>query len=566
MTTLFLGSFIPLAAKDDPPRIAPEEMKQWLSYLASDELQGRQVFTEGLGLAAAYIADHLKTWGVRPGGDAGTYYQTVKVLGMRTTSRSTVTVNVRGQTRTFADGDGVVFPRNQGGKQTITGRLAFVGYGVTFPGLSHDDYAGRDMSGKVALFIGRGAPGMTAAHNRLVNARARTAIEMKQAAAAIGPPVPPNQGRGGGTPADAPAAEGGRGNPAPSTSPAPPAQRVDFQTAQRTDAPVPPQIAAQDAFFEFVFGAVGQSYADLKERAAQQQSLPAIDLGDATVTINVDADYQLVQTRLTRNVVGIVEGSDGRLKNTYVLLGAHYDHVGYQQFTGTQAATANAIASCTGQTRPTPRPGDIINNGADDDGSGTVALMAIAKAFATGSRPKRSVMFVWHTGEEGGLVGSRYMADHPAVPVESMAAQLNIDMVGRNRCDDPAEANSVYVVGSDRVSTELHNLNEQANGSLRRPLSLNYELNDPSDLESIYTRSDHYSYASKGIPIVFFFTGLHPDYHCPGDSVDKIIFDKVVRAAQLAYETGRRVANLDHFPVRDNKGPRVGRTVGGKIK
>ena len=141
-----------------------------------------------------------------------------------------------------------------------------------------------------------------------------------------------------------------------------------------------------------------------------------------------------------------------------------------------------------------------------------------------------------------------------------------MDMVGRNRNDDPKQSNTVYVVGSDRISTELHNINEDANASLARPMTMDYEMNDPADTESIYTRSDHYSYAAKGIPIIFYFTGLHPDYHSVSDSVDKIIFDKVQRVAQLAYETGRRVANLDHAPVRDNKGPRVGKTVSGKIK
>ena len=123
----------------------------------------------------------------------------------------------------------------------------------------------------------------------------------------------------------------------------------------------------------------------------------------------------------------------------------------------------------------------------------------------------------------------------------------------------------MYLVGSERISTELHNLNEAANAGLARPLTLDYEYNDVADPESIYTRSDHYSYAAKGIPIIFFFTGTHPDYHQPSDTVDKIMFDKLVRITRLAYETGRRVANLDHAPVRDNKGPRVGRTVKGKI-
>jgi len=278
--------------------------------------------------------------------------------------------------------------------------------------------------------------------------------------------------------------------------------------------------------------------------AAAGEPLPTFALKGVKITFNVDADYTVVRTRLTHNVVGIVEGSDPQLKDTYVAYGAHYDHVGY-----------------------TERPAeDRINNGADDDGSGTVAIMSIARAFALGPRPKRSILFVWHAGEENGLLGSRYNADYPVVPIDKIVTQLNMDMVGRNRDDDPKQADTVLVVGSDRISTELHNINEDANASLPKPMSMDYEMNDPADTESIYTRSDHYSYAAKGIPIIFFFTGLHADYHMPSDSVDKIIFDKVQRVAQLAYETGRRVANLDHAPVRDNKGPRVGKTVTGKIK
>ena len=246
-----------------------------------------------------------------------------------------------------------------------------------------------------------------------------------------------------------------------------------------------------------------------------------------------------------------------------MLIGAHYDHIGYEQFAVNQRA--NAIASCTGQTRPTPRPGDIINNGADDDGSGTVMLMALAKAFSRGPRLKRSILLVWHTAEEAGLSGSRYMADHTVVPLDKVSAHLNVDMVGRNRCDDPKEADTVYVVGSDRISTELHNLNEDANAALPAPLRLDYELNDPADLESIYTRSDHYSYAIKGVPIIFFTTGIHRDYHYVTDEVDKIVFPKMARITALVYGTAARVANLDHLPVRDNLGPRVGKERRGRL-
>jgi len=140
-----------------------------------------------------------------------------------------------------------------------------------------------------------------------------------------------------------------------------------------------------------------------------------------------------------------------------------------------------------------------------------------------------------------------------------------MDMVGRNRDDKPEEANTVYLVGSDRISTELHNITVEANDSLAKPLKLDFEMNDPTDTEQVYYRSDHYSYAAKGIPIVFFTTGLHPDYHYNTDGVEKINFEKMARIGRLVYEAGRRVANLDRPPARDNRGPRVGKGVGGKI-
>jgi hypothetical protein len=525
---------------------AEADLRGWLNYIASDELQGRQAYTEGIALAGAYIARNLEQWGITPAGDNGSYFQTVRVLGMRTRSNSSVTVTVKGQTRTFKDGEGVTFPLNQGGKQTVSGRAEFVGHGISYAPLGHNDYARVNAAGKVVLYTGsKGPSGFTEAHNRLVNARGRNAIDGFGAVAAIGP------------------ASAARA----ATTPQPGNQRVDFQTAQRVDTPVAPQITASDEFFDFVLSGSGQSYGELKSSAERQREVPAVSLGDVTITITVDAEYDVVQTRLTRNVVAMVRGADAALANQYVLLGAHYDHIGYQQFAPPAApgAADALIASCAGQSRPTPRTGDNINNGADDDGSGTVGLMAIARAFAQGPRPRRSVLFIWHTAEEGGLNGSRYMADHPVVPLDRVSAQLNMDMIGRNRCDDPAESNTVHVVGSDRISTDLHNTNEDANASLPRPLTLDYELNDGADLESLYTRSDHYSYAAKGVPVIFFTTGLHRDYHYLTDEVDKIVFDKISRVSQLAYTTAWLLANHDKAPARDRRGPRVGKGQRGRL-
>ncbi len=523
--------------------ITEGDLKEWLTYIASDELQGRATYTEGLGLAAGYISEHLRQWGVKPAGDDGTYLQVVRVVGVKTNSKASVTVTVNGESRTFKDAEGITFPKQMGGKQTVTGdQIAFVGYGLQVPSAELDDYRGVDPAGKVVVYLGREGPAnIPQGSFRVLAARSRAAKE-KGAIAVIGPGNNAGGAARGAAPQAAPApppAGAGRGRGLA------PVDNGDFTTVQRYEDPVTPQLAADDEFFEFLFSGSDVKYADLKAKVDKREPLPAFSLKGVKVSIDVDADYQVVRTRLTHNVVGIVEGSDPKLKDTYVAFGAHYDHVGF---------------------RESGNPGDdLISNGADDDGSGTVSIMALAKAFATGPRPKRSLLFVWHAGEENGLLGSQYMADHPVVPLDRIVTQLNIDMIGRNRNDDPAAANMVLVVGSDRISTELHNINEDANTAQPTPLTLDYEMNDPADKESIYTRSDHYSYASKGIPIIFYFTGLHPDYHRPSDSVEKIIFPKMARIARLVYTTGASVANREKAPERDNKGPRMGKGSAGKL-
>ena len=519
--------------------ITPESLRKWLTYLASDELEGRATFTEGLGLAAAYIADQLKEGGVKPGGDHGSYFQRVEVLGVKSTNRSTVTVEVNGQKRTFANGEGIRFPANVGAKRSVTfDQVDFVGYGLNLDA-EHNDYKGLDVKGKAVVWLGARGPRSTNQQaGRLLRERASYAEEELGAGATIAPPVEGGQrgGRGGGAPG-AQGAQTGRGA----------LQTPDFTTTQRLDNPIPPSITSSDELLEFLFSNSDLKYADLKAKAQQQEDLPTFALKGVTLTFDLDADYQVVNTRYTRNVVGIVEGSDARLKDTYVAFGAHYDHIGY-----VQGVPPN------GQT-------DRINNGADDDGSGTVSLIALARTFAQNARTKRSQIFVWHAGEELGLYGSEYFADHPVVPIDRIVAQLNVDMVGRNHDNLESESNTVYAVGADRISTELHNVLIDANASLAKPMTINFQLNDPTDFERIYYRSDHYSYAAKGIPIIFFTPFLHPDYHRVSDEVDKINFDKMAHIAQLIYETGRRLANLEHAPVRDFKGPRIGKGGQGKI-
>jgi hypothetical protein len=593
-----------LAQAPEPARRAkyaqvnPEEMKAWLGYLASDELQGRQVFSEGYGLAASYVAGHLKAWGVKPLGDGGSYYEDVRIRGYKVTTNSSVTVVApSGKSTTFKHGDHVTFAGGPGGKQKLDFTVGeFIGYGQAA------DLQGRDVKDKVVIWLPNLAPAGGAGRGG-GRGGAGAAINTYGAAAAIGFAPAPNptdaeraltqarealqkateavqqaqaqlQGRGG--------AAGARGRGA--------AAVPDFTTVRRVDAPSPPQLTGDETFFAALFDGAPQEFASLKARAEKGEPLSPAALS-ARITIDVDTTFETVSEQRTRNVVGLVEGSDPKLRDTYVMFGAHLDHVGYSQTGGSAqpAATscrsrseaAQAAVKASGRVVQNPGRGrgapaggagrgaappvpfeqrDIISNGADDDASGSAALLAIAKAFATGTKPRRSTVFIWHAGEESGLQGSRFNADFPVVPLDRVQAVLNMDMVGRDDCDNIEGdfTNSVFLVGADRISTDLHNLIVQTNAAQARPLTLDYELNDPLDPESVYTRSDHYSYAAKGIPITFFTTGLHPDYHRVSDSADKIVFPKLARIAQLVYEAGFSIADSERVLERDNKGARTG--------
>lgn len=515
--------------------LAPDALRGWLTVLSSDEFEGRATFSPGLDKAAAYISDELKKAGVKPAGDAGSYLQAVGVKTVQSVNQSTLTIEVNGQSRQFRNGEGVSFPASVGGKRTLTlSDIEFVGYGLNM-GTAHNDYAGRNVRGKAVVWLGTTAPvsiqgPQGTSVGRMLVSRPSTAIDEMGAGAAI-------------SLAAGAVAVGGRGGGRGA------ATTGSFTTTQRLDLPKAPAVTVSDEVMAFLFSGSGLNYTDLKAKADRRENLAPATIRGVKLTFNIDADYRVTNTRMTQNVVGIIEGRDAQLKNTYVAFGAHYDHLGVLQ---------NIPAGSTA---------DRINNGADDDGSGSTALIAIANAFmASSTKPRRSLLFAWHAGEERGLWGSEFLADHPPMPIENIVAQLNIDMIGRNRDNKESEENTVYAVGADRISTDLHNILIDVNSSLAQPLNLDFEMNDPADPERIYFRSDHFAYAAKGIPIIFFFTGLHPDYHQPTDSVEKIRFEKMSRITRLIYEIGRRLADADRAPARDLKGARTGTGSSGKLQ
>jgi len=254
----------------------------------------------------------------------------------------------------------------------------------------------------------------------------------------------------------------------------------------------------------------------------------------ATAPAVVKADVLLNVQKATRklqssNVIGLLPGTD--LKDEYLIITAHYDHEG-------------------------KRGDSVIYYGADDDGSGTVSVIELAEAFAkakaAGKGPRRSIVFMTVSGEEKGLLGSAYYAENPVYPLAKTTANLNIDMIGRM---DPKRTkgdstNYVYVVGDDKLSTELRPISEAVNKKYTK-LELDYKYNDPNDREFIYYRSDHYNFARNGVPIIFYFNGTHADYHRPTDTPDKINYNLMEKRARLVFHTGWEMANKDQLLKRD---------------
>jgi hypothetical protein len=237
-----------------------------------------------------------------------------------------------------------------------------------------------------------------------------------------------------------------------------------------------------------------------------------------------------VENLTGENILGYVEGTDR--KNELVVVTAHYDHIG--------------------------KDDKEVYNGADDDGSGTVAVLEMAQAFAQaqaeGHGPRRSMLFMPVSGEEKGLLGSEWYSDHPVFPLDSTITNLNIDMIGRT---DSAHATSepyVYIIGSDRLSTELDAINTRANATYTQ-LMLDQTFNDENDPNRFYYRSDHYNFAKHGVPVIFYFNGVHEDYHQPGDEVQKIRFDLLAQRARLVFHTAWELANRDQRPVVDKPIP-----------
>ncbi|MGD9630273.1 MAG: M20/M25/M40 family metallo-hydrolase [Pyrinomonadaceae bacterium] len=501
--------------------ITAHQLQEWLTFIASDELEGRDTPSKGLDIAAKYIASHLANWGISPGAGEGTYFQKVPLRQAKVIAETTK-FELNGQQYDY----GKDFLTTLVASNFSNANFVFAGNGWVIRSKNIDPYEGIDVKDKIVIVINALPKGVTFGDLKGPAGgdwfSPPLYAQMKGAKAILN--FSTFSGLANWDSAKWAQSEKGV---------------VEFGK-QGSQIKIP-MITASPKLLASLFQGEKFNASSLFTKAASGEAMESFDLsaskkGSATVNVRTENIF-------TQNVVGILEGSDPVLKNEYVAIGAHYDHVGMNPFFPGQ---------------------DKIWNGADDDGSGTVAVMAIAKAFAEGAqRPKRSILFIWHAGEEKGLWGSEYFTDNPTVPIGSIITELNIDMIGRYQSPgdenhpknkDLPKQGEIFTIGSRMMSTELGDLSESVNKAFLN-LAYNTKYDDPNDPEQFFYRSDHFNYAKKGIPIIFFMDGSHADYHQVSDSVEKINFQSMEKVTKTIFATGWELANRPMRPRVDKPLP-----------
>jgi hypothetical protein len=524
------------APKPTTSAITTGDLMTRLYIIADDSMKGRQAGSAQHQTVTAYIASELKRMGLEPAGDSGTYFQYVPLVRRHFEQSPALAA---GTTTLRADSDFLPIivrgtPRDIDGAQSI--------YGGVFTD-SSTWITAEQARGKLVVFSA--GPPSSGAHFYTIYIRptSRFAAAAGVAIPTLGSAPPEYLAR-----AHTPGLALSQNSTGPES--AAPLHLLISQSAGRA--------LLSGSFDSLTPGALGQT---------------------------VHGSIKLVEeARPTRNVIAVLPGSDASLRGEYVAIGAHSDHIGTREVPldhdSVRAANEQAWemrgksldnASASPQQlslirvnvdslrkKHAPRM-DSVFNGADDDGSGTVSVLEIAQKFAgERPRPRRSILFVWHTGEELGLLGSRWFTDHPTIARDSIVAQLNIDMIGRGDSADihGGGPNVVGLVGSRRLSTELGDLAESVNRKTQHPaLHFDYSMDVPGHPENIYCRSDHYMYARYGIPIIFFSTGLHQDYHQLTDEPEYIDYAHMAHIASFVHDLALTVANLDHRVVVDKPKP-----------
>jgi hypothetical protein len=514
-----------------------------LYIYAADSMMGRETGTPGHVKATNYIAGQLKLLGLKPAGDKGTYFQNLPVVLRSLDPKSTITVNGK----TYVAGRDFIATAGRGGGPIGTVRPGEVIYNAhaadTVGALTVSQVAG-----KIVL-------------NRAV--------------------VVPGGGRGG-------FAGGGRGGAGARMNPLDSALGVvtivDSITTTQMNSALNP--SNKGVVFTGIpdAPAVAPTITITKALAEVLLGMSLDEAKRGTVGKTMTANLKFIQTPMpARNVVAILPGSDAKLRGEYVAIGAHNDHVGYAAVALDHDSVRlyNAALRTQGMEgqshKATPEEAELlhtlldslhkvngvrldsINNGADDDGSGSVTLLEIAEAFAKApAKPKRSILFIWHVAEEKGLWGSDFFTRYPTVPRDSIVAQLNMDMVGRGKAEDIPDGGPNYVepVGWRKISTQLGDMAEKVNMTEKIPFKFDLQYDAPNQANNIYCRSDHANYARFGIPIVYFTTGLHRDYHQVTDEPQYIDYSHMASVGQYMFDLAVTVADMDHRPVVDGNRPK----------
>ncbi|MDX2127675.1 MAG: M28 family peptidase [Chloroherpetonaceae bacterium] len=506
-----------------------------LKFLASDLMEGRETGKRGQKLAARYIAAHFERLGLKPIGDNGTYFQHFWVKERRVGQNNTMLIERRSLSGNSSENittflhDFVFFPsRAFNPPPSISGKVVFAGFGISdAKTYRYDDFAGQNLEGKIVMIM-TGEPQQNDSSSRFDGAKptqwSDSRYKYLAASAAKASAVLIVTELGSDTTSLFDTFKEYHDYISQSSMEL--TDAPDKGTAKGTKTATPPLYFISKKTANALLAESQKKIETLYETIEKSAAPASFEIPNTKLTLTIDLQEGFLQSE---NVCGFLEGSDPKLKNEAVILTSHYDHVG-MTYEGT------------------------VFNGADDDGSGTSTILTLAEAFAKNPiRSKRSMIFMTVSGEEKGLLGSKYYTDNPKFPLTSTYANINMDMVGRvdsTKYEKIGVSDYIYVIGSDKISKDLDDaLIRQNTESVN--LKLDYTYNDENDPNRFYYRSDHYNFAKNGIPIVFFFDGLHADYHKTTDDVEKIHFPRMAKVAKLAFSLGWELANRRE-PLRQN--------------
>ncbi len=467
--------------------IQEKELSEHLHVLASDEYEGRETGRKGQKMAMDYLIKEFSSYGIEPSANQS-YVQKFDLVEQK---NSGIEINIKGKTfivnKDFTIGGSIL--KND----EIKTEVVFVGYGIKEEG--YDNYENLNVEGKFVFFL-EGKPQKIKINEKWSN---KSKVELAKSKGAIGVMF----------------------------------HEADLKSILNKYAHYfeRPKMKLKEEIKEDIYKIqIGNDLAEtllsggnykLKKllKKGYKKQIPYSE--KATLLIN-----KPTEDLVSENVLAFIPGTSHA--NELIVITAHYDHIG--------------------------KKGEVVFNGADDDGSGTVALIEIAEAFAMASKegngPKRSILVMPVSGEEKGLLGSKYYTNHPVYPLENTVANLNIDMIGRYDEKHLEDSNYVYLIGSDRLSSELHQTSEEVNNK-HFNINLDYTFNDENDPNRFYYRSDHYNFAKNNIPVIFYFNGTHADYHKETDTVEKIDFKKIEKITRLVFLTAWELANREERIVVD---------------